>query len=111
QNVPTNALAMNEFGLPTTHPDNPFRELDPKSGYNKGTSKVMNVNFGLEYAAHFLEGLKFKFNGTYNSYYNTRKMWSYLAPGYMIGSTAPVSANAPSLTVGQGEGGMLTLQS
>lgn len=111
QNVPTNALAMNEFGLPTTHPDNPFRELAPESGYNKGKAKVMNVNIGLEYAAHFLDGLKFKFNGTYNSYYNTRKMWSYLAPGYMIGSTAPVSANAPSLTVGQGEGGMLTLQS
>ncbi len=110
QNTPTNALAMNEFGLPSTHPDNPYRELDPKSGYNKGKAKVINVNLGLEYAAHFLDGLKFKFNGTYNTYYNTRKMWSYLAPGYMIGSKAPVNANAPSLTVGQGEGGMLTLQ-
>ncbi|MCY4780032.1 SusC/RagA family TonB-linked outer membrane protein [Sphingobacterium sp. UT-1RO-CII-1] len=110
QNVPTNALAMNEFGLPSTHPDNPFRELDPKSGYNKAKAKVLNVNLGLEYAAHFLEGLKFKFNGTYNSYNNTRKMWSYLAPGYMLGSTTPVNANAPSLTVGQGEGAMLTLQ-
>lgn len=110
QNTPTNALAMNEFGLPSTHPDNPFRELDPKSGYNKAKAKVINVNLGLEYAAHFLDGLKFKFNGTYNTYYNTRKMWSYLAPGYLIGSKVPVNANAPSLTVGQGEGGMLTLQ-
>ncbi|WP_394678547.1 SusC/RagA family TonB-linked outer membrane protein [uncultured Sphingobacterium sp.] len=110
QNTATNVLAMNEFGLPTTHPDNPFRELDPKSGYNKAKSKVMTVNLGLEYAAHFLDGLKFKFNGTYNSYYNTRKLWSYLAPGYTIGSTTPVNANAPSLTAGQAEGGMLTLQ-
>lgn len=110
QNQGVNSLPMNEFGLPTAIGDNPFRELHAESGYNKATSKAVNVNLGLEYSAHFLDGLKFKFNSAYNSFHRKRKLWSYLAPGYAIGSTAPINANPPSLTAGQNESGMLTLQ-
>lgn len=110
QNRISTQLAYNEFGLPTTQPDNPVRELDPLSGYTKGFAKVLNGNLGLEYSAHFLDGLKFKFNGAYTTYNNTGKTWNYLAPGYVLGSTTPTYANAPSLTASQGEGSTLTLQ-
>jgi len=110
QNRGSAQLAVNEFGLPTTQPDNPVRELDPKSGYNKGLAKILNANLGLEYAAHFLDGLKFKVNGAYTTYNNVSKNWNYLAPAYNLNSTTPIYGNAPSLSVGQGQGSTLTLQ-
>ncbi|MGM9478302.1 SusC/RagA family TonB-linked outer membrane protein [Pedobacter sp. GSP4] len=103
-------LAKNEFGLPTPIPDNPVRELDPLSGYNKGAGNVLNANLSLAYSAHFLKGLKFKINGVYNTYNTQGKVWNFLAPGYLIGSTAPVYGNAPSLTVRSDKGNMTTLQ-
>jgi TonB-linked SusC/RagA family outer membrane protein len=110
QNRGSAQLAVNEFGLPTTQPDNPVRELDPKSGYIKGLAKILNANLGMEYTAHFLDGLKFKVNGTYTTYNNVSKNWNYLAPAYNLNSTTPIYGNAPSLTVGQGQGSTLTLQ-
>jgi len=110
QNRGSAQLAVNEFGLPTTQPDNPVRELDPQSGYNKGFAKILNTNLGLEYVAHFLDGLKFKVNGAYTTYNNVSKNWAYLAPAYNLNSTTPIYGNAPSLSVGQGQGSALTLQ-
>jgi len=110
QNRGSAQLAVNEFGLPTTQPDNPVRELDPQSGYNRQLAKILNTNLGLEYSAHFLEGLKFKVNGTYTTYNNVSKNWNYLAPSYNLNSTTPIYGNPPSLTVGQGQGSTLTLQ-
>jgi len=110
QNRGSAQLAVNEFGLPTTQPDNPVRELDPQSGYNRQLAKILNTNLGLEYTAHFLEGLKFKVNGTYTTYNNVSKNWNYLAPAYNLNSTTPIYGNPPSLTVGQGQGSTLTLQ-
>lgn len=110
QNRGSAQLAVNEFGLPTTQPDNPVRELDPQSGYNKQLAKILNTNLGLEYAAHFLDGLKFKVNGTYTTYNNVSKNWDYLAPAYNLNSTTPIYGNPPGLTVGQGQGSTLTLQ-
>jgi len=110
QNRGSAQLAINEFGLPTTQPDNPVRELDPQSGYNRQLAKILNTNLGLEYSAHFLEGLKFKVNGTYTTYNNVSKNWNYLAPAYNLNSTTPIYGNPPSLTVGQGQGSTLTLQ-
>lgn len=110
QNRGSAQLAVNEFGLPTTQPDNPVRELDPQSGYNRQLAKILNTNLGLEYSAHFLEGLKFKVNGTYTTYNNVSKNWNYLAPAYNLNSTTPIYGNPPSLTVGQGQGSTLTLQ-
>ncbi|WP_162842795.1 SusC/RagA family TonB-linked outer membrane protein [Mucilaginibacter pineti] len=110
QNKGATQLGKNEFGLPTTIPDNPLRELDPTAGYNRGFSKILNTNLGLEYSAPFLDGLKIKANGAYTSYNNVGKTWNYLAPGYAIGSTTPVYANAPSLTSSQGQGSTMTLQ-
>ncbi|WP_316794722.1 SusC/RagA family TonB-linked outer membrane protein [Pedobacter frigoris] len=110
QNRGSAQLAVNEFGLPTTQPDNPVRELDPQSGYNKSFAKILNTNLGLEYAAHFLDGLRFKVNGTYTTYNNVSKGWNYLAPAYNLNSTTPIYGNPPSLSVGQGQGSTLTLQ-
>jgi TonB-linked SusC/RagA family outer membrane protein len=110
QNRLTDQLAVNEFGLPTTQPDNPVRELDPKSGYNKSLAKILNANLGLEYAAHFLDGLRFKFNGAYTTYNNVGKNWNYLAPAYNLNSTVPIFGNPPSLSVSQGQGSTMTLQ-
>ena len=110
QNRTPEQLAVNEFGLPTTQSDNPVRELDPKSGYNKGYAKILNTNLGLEYAAHFLEGLRFKFNGTYTTYNNVGKSWNYLAPAYNLNSTTPIFGNPPGLSVSQGQGSTTTLQ-
>ncbi|WP_159452666.1 SusC/RagA family TonB-linked outer membrane protein [Pedobacter nyackensis] len=110
QNRQPSQLAVNEFGLPTSQPDNPVRELDPLSGYNKITAKIFNSNLGLEYSAPFLEGLKLKVNGAYTTYNNFRKIWSYLAPAYNIGSKTPINAGPPSLTNEQGQGATLTLQ-
>lgn len=110
QNQGATALARNEFGLPTPIPDNPVRELDPLSGYRKGSNNTLNANLGLEYSAHFLEGLKFKFNGVYNTFNNDGKIWDFLAPGYLIGSRVPVYGNAPSLNVLSGKTNSTTLQ-
>jgi len=110
QNRGASQLALNEFGLPTTIPDNPLRELHHESGYSKGLAKILNTNLGLEYKAHFLEGLRFKGNVAYTTYNNVGKTWDYLAPGYDIGSTTPIYGNAPSLTSSQGQGSDLTLQ-
>ncbi|RBQ11909.1 SusC/RagA family TonB-linked outer membrane protein [Pedobacter miscanthi] len=110
QNRQPSQLALNEFGLPTSQPDNPVRELDPLSGYNKSTAKIFNSNLGLEYSAPFLEGLKLKVNGAYTTYNNFRKIWTYLAPAYAIGSKTPINAGPPSLTNEQGQGATLTLQ-
>ena len=110
QNHIASDLARNEFGLPTPIPDNPVRELDPLSGYRRGSNNTLNANLGLEYSAHFLQGLKFKFNGVYNTYNNKGKIWDFLAPGYLIGSKVPVFANAPSLNVKSGDGNTMTLQ-
>ncbi|WP_316816686.1 TonB-dependent receptor [Pedobacter nyackensis] len=110
QNRQPSQLAVNEFGLPTSQPDNPVRELDPLSGYNKITAKIFNSNLGLEYSAPFLDGLKLKVNGAYTTYNNFRKIWSYLAPAYNIGSKTPINAGPPSLTNEQGQGATLTLQ-
>jgi len=110
QNRQPSQLAVNEFGLPTSQPDNPVRELDPLSGYNKVTAKIFNSNLGLEYSAPFLEGLKVKVNGAYTTYNNFRKIWTYLAPAYAIGSRTPINAGPPSLTNEQGQGATQTLQ-
>lgn len=110
QNKGSRQLAKNEFGLPTPTPDNPVRELDPQSGYRRVGTKVLNGNLAIEYSAHFLDGLKFRFNGIYNAWNNSKKFWNYLAPAYVIGSTTPTYANAPSLTQNKGEGNSLTLQ-
>lgn len=110
QNRYASTLAVNEFGLPTATPDNPVRELDPASGYNRITSKIFNSNLGFEYSAPFLEGLKLKANGAYTTYNNFRKIWDYLAPAYAIGSRVPINAGPPSLTNEQGQGATLTLQ-
>ncbi len=110
QNKGTRQLAQNEFGLPTTIPDNPVRELDSQSGYQKGTSTVVNGNLSIEYKAHFLDGLRFKINGVYNTWNSVNKTWNYLAPGYEIGSTTPIYANSPSLSAGRGNGNSLTFQ-
>lgn len=110
QNKGARQLAQNEFGLPTTIPDNPVRELDSQSGYTRGTSTVVNSHLSLEYQAHFLDGLRFKVNGAYNTWSSVDKTWNYLAPGYEIGSTTPIYANAPKLTAGRGNGNTLTMQ-
>lgn len=110
QNRAASQLAVNEFGLPSSQPDNPVRELDPLSGYNRITSKIFNSNLGLEYSAPFLEGLKIKANGAYTTYNNFRKIWNYLAPAYAIGSKTPINSAPPSLTNEQGQGATLTLQ-
>lgn len=110
QNRSPEQLAVNEFGLPTTQPDNPVRSLHPESGYNKGFAKILNTNLGLEYSAHFLEGLKFRFNGNYTTYNNVGKVWNYLAPAYLLNSTSPIFGNPPSLSVSQGQGSTTTLQ-
>lgn len=110
QNRSSAQLAVNEFGLPTTQSDNPVRELDPESGYIRKSDKILNANLGLEYAAHFLDGLRFKFNGAYTTYYNSNKNWDYLAPAYNLNSKVPIYGNPPSLTVGQGQGSTSTLQ-
>lgn len=101
-------LAYNEFGLPSTAADNPVRNLN--SGYARKLDKILNTNIGVEYAAPFLDGLKFKVNGAYTTYNNQRKNWSYLLPSYAIGSTTPINAGPPTLNVSQGQGATTTLQ-
>jgi len=56
QNSSTRQIALNEYGLPSTKPDNPVRELDAKSGYDRNLAKVLNTNLGLEYSAPFWKG-------------------------------------------------------
>lgn len=104
-------LAYNEFGLPSNNTvDNPAVELDPKSGYSEATSRVFNGILGVEYSAHFLEGLKFRVNGNYNMWNSISKSWNILAPSYANNSTSPIFGNPPSLTSGRGEGTTLLLQ-
>ncbi len=111
QNKRPSQLAYNEFGLPSNNTvDNPAVELDPKSGYSNSTRKVFNGTLGLEYDAHFLDGLKFKFNGNYNSWNSVGKNWSLLAPSYANNSTTPIFANPPSLSEASGAGNTLLLQ-
>ncbi|WP_169304358.1 SusC/RagA family TonB-linked outer membrane protein [Pedobacter frigoris] len=111
QNKQPRQQAYNEFGLPSNNTvDNPAVELHPQSGYIRNLSRVFNGNLGVEYAAHFLEGLKFKFNGVYNMYNSIGKSWNALAPSYANGSTTPIYANPPSLTSSSGEGKSITLQ-
>ncbi|WP_341837309.1 TonB-dependent receptor [Chitinophaga pollutisoli] len=104
-------LAYNEYGLPSVNtPDNPAVELAAGSGYNKNTSRVFNGNLALEYSAHFLEGLRFRFNGNYNSYSSDGKTWDYLVPTYANGSTTPIPGPAPSLSLRSGSGNNMNLQ-
>lgn len=111
QNQQPKKQAYNEFGLPSNNTvDNPAVELDPQSGYLRNLSRVFNGNLGLEYDAHFLKGLKFRFNGVYNMYNSIGKSWNLLAPSYANGSTTPIYANPPSLTSSSGEGKSITLQ-
>jgi TonB-linked SusC/RagA family outer membrane protein len=111
QNQQPKKQAYNEFGLPSNNTvDNPAVELDPQSGYTRNLSRVFNGNLGLEYSAHFLKGLKFRFNGVYNMYNSIGKSWNLLAPSYANGSTTPIYANPPSLTSSSGEGKSVTLQ-
>ncbi len=111
QNQQPKKQAYNEFGLPSNNTvDNPAVELDPQSGYIRNLSRVFNGNLGVEYDAHFLKGLKFKFNGVYNMYNSIGKSWNLLAPSYANGSTTPIYANPPSLSSSSGEGKSITLQ-
>lgn len=111
QNQGPRKQAYNEFGLPSNNTvDNPAMELDPQSGYIRNLSRVFNGNLAAEYSAHFLKGLKFKFNGVYNMYNSIGKSWNALAPTYANGSTTPIYGNPPSLTSSSGEGKSITLQ-
>lgn len=111
QNRRPNQLAYNQFGLPSNNTtDNPAQELDPKSGYNKGLSRIFNGNLALEYSAPFLSGLKLKASTNYNLWNTISKNWNVLAPTYANGSTSPIYSNPPDLFNGRGEGKSLTLQ-
>ncbi len=111
QNKRPSQLANNEFGLPSNNTtDNPVQELDPKSGYAKGISRVFNGNLALEYSAPFLSGLKFKASGNYNLRNSIGKNWNVLAPTYANGSTSPIYSNPPDLTNSRSEGKSITLQ-
>jgi TonB-linked SusC/RagA family outer membrane protein len=111
QNKPPTALAYNNFGLPSANTtDNPAIELSPLSGYNRGLSRVNNALLNLDYAAPFLKGLHFKFNGNYNYYASRNKSWNVTAPSYGNDSKVAIPGNPPSLGETRGEGSEMNLQ-
>lgn len=104
-------LAYNEFGLPSANTtDNPAVELSNESGYARNNSRIFNGLLSFEYDAHFLQGLKFKFNGNYNMWNSKSKSWNLTAPSYSNNSTTPLLGNPPSLSAGRGDGSTMLLQ-
>lgn len=105
------ALAYNNYGLPSANTtDNPAVELSPMSGYSRGLSRVNNALLNLDYAAPFLKGLHFKFNGNYNYWSSRNKGWNVTAPSYANDSKVAIPGNPPSLSETRGEGSEMNLQ-
>jgi len=105
------ALAYNNYGLPSANTtDNPAIELSPLSGYYRGLGRVNNALMNVDYAAPFLKGLHFKFNGNYNYWASRNKSWNVTAPSYANNSKVAIPGNPPTLGETRGEGSEMNLQ-
>ncbi len=111
QNHSPMTLAYNEFGLPYAGTNgNPAQVLDPQSGYNRSTSRILNTILSFDWEAPFLKGLHLRASGNYNMWNTMGKAWSATAPAYNLGSTTPIYGNPPSLTSINGSGATTILQ-
>ncbi len=110
QNSGPMELAYTDLGLYSGKGDHPLVEIDPNSGYDKNQSSNVNGILDLTWSVPGVDGLKIKAINHYRLDNSSEKYWNATANQYSLGSTTPITHNAPTLYVDKGSGYSYTNQ-
>ena len=110
QNSGPSEIAYTDLGLYSGKGDHPLVEIDPKSGYDQQESRNVNGILDLAWAVPGVTGLKIKAINHYRLDNSFGRQWNATADQYPLGSTTPITHNAPRLAASAGTGYSYTNQ-
>lgn len=97
QNSSPMEIAYTDLGLYSGKGDHPLVEIDPNSGYDLTETRNLNGILDLAWDVPWVKGLKIKAINHYRLDNQFRKTWNATANQYGLGSTTPITHNAPQL--------------
>ncbi|MDR3341164.1 MAG: TonB-dependent receptor [Candidatus Symbiothrix sp.] len=89
--------AYNDRGLYATTVENVLEMIDPRHGYNKTDTQMINGLFQAEWKVPGIEGFKLKSVSNYAMAFGRVKAWKSYAPQAEMGSDIPKEQNPPNL--------------
>jgi TonB-linked SusC/RagA family outer membrane protein len=110
QNQGPMSIAYTDKGLYSGNGDHPLVEIDPNSGYDLQESRNVNGIIDLAWNVPGVNGLKIKAINHYRLDNSFGRQWNATADQYPLGSTTPITHNAPRLAASAGSGYSYTNQ-